>query len=399
MHEQALLAERAKLIERNKELACLYGIAKIVANTETTFAEVVQAIVDVLPSAFHRPDQVSARIVVDGQVFQTARFAESGHALHAPLLIDGQPRGALEVFSRWHPDAADAPKACFLPEERKLLQAIVGQVSLMIGIGLANERRSQLERQLRHADRLAKVGQLTAGVAHELNEPLASILGFAQLAAKKIGTPDQAGRYLDKIIQACLHAREVIRKMMLFSSPAGQRMSRIDLNRVLAEAMSFIEPRFARTAIRFETVLAGDLPPILADASQITQVITNLVLNAIHALGEGGTITLRTESGHGGARMIVADTGVGMDAATLEQIFLPFFTTKDVDQGTGLGLSVVHGIVTAHGGTIDVQSSVGRGTTCTITFPRCDGAGEDREDTNGKINDIRREEIGPGQDR
>jgi signal transduction histidine kinase len=243
------------------------------------------------------------------------------------------------------------------------------------------------------------VGQLTAGVAHELNEPLASILGFAQLAAKKIGTPDQASRYLDKIIQACLHAREVIRKMMLFSSPAGQRMSRIDLNRVLTEAMSFIEPRFARTAIRFEKILAGDLPPILADASQITQVITNLVLNAIHALDEGGTITLRTESGHGGARMIVADTGVGMDAATLEQIFLPFFTTKDVDQGTGLGLSVVHGIVTAHGGTIDVQSSVGRGTTCTITFPRCDGAGEDREDTNGKINDIRREEIGPGQDR
>ena len=123
------------------------------------------------------------------------------------------------------------------------------------------------------------------------------------------------------------------------------------------------------------TDFAPDLPPIEADSAQLTQVLVNLVLNALHAMADGGTLTLRTEAGEGKVRLIVTDTGTGMDAATLEQIFLPFFTTREVDQGTGLGLSVVHGIVTGHGGTIDVQSVPGRGTVCTITLPACRDAG------------------------
>ena len=295
--------------------------------------------------------------------------------LRADLQLEGGEHGAIEVFAleREQPTVPAADR--FLPEERQLLQAIAGQVSLMIGIRLANERRAQLEDQLRHADRLAKVGQLTAGVAHELNEPLAAILGFAQLAAKKIDAPEQAGRYLERIIQSSLHAREIIRKMLLFSSPGVHRTSRVDLNRVLTEGLAFLEPRFAKSAIRVVTDFAPDLPPIEADSAQLTQVLVNLVLNALHAMADGGTLTLRTERGEGTVRLVVADTGTGMDAATLEQIFLPFFTTREVDQGTGLGLSVVHGIVTAHGGTIDVQSNPGRGTVCTITLPACRDTG------------------------
>ena len=374
MQEQALLEERAKLIERNKELACVYEIAKIVARSETTFAELLQAIVRVLPSAFHHPERVCARIVVAGQEFQSDGFAASAQVLRADLQLEGGEHGAIEVFAlEREPPVAAADR--FLPEERQLLQAIAGQVSLMIGIRLANERRAQLESQLRHADRLAKVGQLTAGVAHELNEPLAAILGFAQLAAKKIDAPEQAGRYLERIIQSSLHAREIIRKMLLFSSPGVHRTSPVDLNRVLTEGLAFLEPRFAKSAIRVVTDFAPDLPPIEADSAQLTQVLVNLVLNALHAMTDGGPLTLRTEAGEGAVRLLVTDTGTGMDAATLEQIFLPFFTTREVDQGTGLGLSVVHGIVTGHGGTIDVQSVPGRGTVCTITLPACRDTG------------------------
>lgn len=373
MQERALLEERAKLIERNKELACLFEIAKIVARTDMTFAEVGQAIVALLPSAFQHPDRVCARIVVDDRVFTTAGFAESRHAIRAALHLEGEAHGAIEVFYRREDGAAGPAGDRFCPEERDLLRAIAHQVSLMIGIRLANEQRSRLEHQLRHADRLAKVGQLTAGVAHELNEPLGSILGFAQLAMKKIHSPAQASRYLDRIIQASLHAREIIKKMMLFSSPMPQRKCRTDLNGVLAEGMSFIEPRFAKAAIRFESSFDPALPPILADAAQITQVLVNLVVNAIHAMPGGGTLSLRTAGADGMARMFVQDTGIGMDDQTLEQIFLPFFTTKDVDHGTGLGLAVVHGIVAAHGGTIEVRSVVGRGTTCIIAFPAHDG--------------------------
>ncbi len=249
------------------------------------------------------------------------------------------------------------------------MQAIAHQVSLMINIKLANEKRAMLENQLRHSDRLAKVGQLTAGVAHELNEPLVSILGFAQLATKKINAPVQAARYLDKIVQSTLHAREIIKKMMLFSSPMPNHKTKTWLNVVLAEGMAFIEPRFSKVDIQFKSVFDPDLPPILADASQITQVLINLVINAIHAMDGKGTLTLRTARVGHLVQMVVQDTGVGMDQQTMEQIFLPFFTTKDLDQGTGLGLSVVHGIVSAHEGTIDVESKIGKGTIFTLTFP------------------------------
>ncbi|MDD2465974.1 MAG: ATP-binding protein [Desulfobulbus sp.] len=376
MQEKALLDERAKLIERNKELSCLYEIAKIVAHTETTVEEVLQAIVDVVPSAFQFPDQVCARIVVDDKVFMTEGFSKYGQMIRDTLQMDPPSHGAIEVFYHRRDEAEQELEDGFFPEERKLLQAIAHQVSQMINIKLANEKRAQLENQLRHSDRLAKVGQLTAGVAHELNEPLVSILGFAQLATKKIDAPVQAARYLDKIIQSTLHAREVIKKMMLFSSPMPYHKSKTDLNHVLTEGMAFIEPRFSKVAIRFNSVLDPELPMILADASQITQVLINLVINAIHAMDSKGTLTLRTAGAGMTVQMIVQDTGTGMDQQTMEQIFLPFFTTKDLDHGTGLGLSVVHGIVSAHDGTINVESRVGQGTTFTITFPAY--AGKDR---------------------
>lgn len=369
MQEKALLKERAKLIERNKELSCLYEIAKIVAHLETTVAEVLQAIVDVVPSAFQFPDQVCARIVVDDKVFMTEGFAISDHVIRDTLQMESPSHGVIEVFYHRRDETFQDLDDRFFPEERKLLQAIAHQVSLMVNIKLANEQRAQLENQLQHSDRLAKVGQLTAGVAHELNEPLVSILGFAQLAAKKIDTPIQAARYLDKIIQSTLHAREIIKKMMLFSSPMPYHRSETDLNRVLVEGMAFIEPRFSEVAIQFESIFDPQLPSILADASQITQVLINLVINALHAMGSSGTLTLRTIGAGPTVQMIVQDTGIGMDQQTMEQIFLPFFTTKDLDHGTGLGLSVVHGIVSAHDGTIKVESSVGQGTTFTITLP------------------------------
>ena len=369
MQEKELMEEREKLIERNKELSCLYEIAKIVAHTETTVAEVLQTIVDVIPSAFQFPNKIFARILVNDEAFMTAGFSKSEYAISDTLQLEPPSHGVIEVFYHRRDEVEQDLEDGFFPEERKLLQAIAHQVSLMINIKLANEKRAMLENQLRHSDRLAKVGQLTAGVAHELNEPLVSILGFAQLATKKINAPVQAARYLDKIVQSTLHAREIIKKMMLFSSPMPNHKTKTWLNEVLAEGMAFIEPRFSKVDIQFKSVFDPDLPPILADASQITQVLINLVINAIHAMDGKGTLTLRTARVGHLVQMVVQDTGVGMDQQTMEQIFLPFFTTKDLDQGTGLGLSVVHGIVSAHEGTIDVESKVGKGTIFTLTFP------------------------------
>lgn len=213
-------------------------------------------------------------------------------------------------------------------------------------------------------------------MAHELNEPLAGILGFAQLAVKKIESPETATRYLDRIIQSCLHARDIIRKMMLFGSPLPPKIEKVNLNDLVSEGMAFITPRFADSGVQFKQVLSAVPPIIKGDASQITQILANLVINAIHAMPEGGNLTIKTCATKNFAQLIVQDTGIGMDQKTIEQIFLPFFTTKDVDMGTGLGLSVVHGIVSAHGGAIDVASKKSRGTTFTLNFP-VDGTGED----------------------
>jgi signal transduction histidine kinase len=207
-------------------------------------------------------------------------------------------------------------------------------------------------------------------MAHELNEPLAGILGFAQLAAKKLKShdPELVNRYLDRIVQSCLHAREIIRKVMQFGSPSPPKMEIINLNHLIEEGMAFITPRFTKSGIRFECFLSPRLPMITGDDSQITQVLANLVINAIHAMPEGGNLIIKTSATENSVRMMVQDTGMGMDQKTIEQIFLPFFTTKDVGMGTGLGLSVVHGIVSAHGGTIDVSSSKGQGSLFTINF-------------------------------
>jgi two-component system, NtrC family, sensor kinase len=373
MQNEELLAERAKLIERNKELTCLYEIAKIVAHADKTFSEVLRDIVAVLPPAFQYPNQACARITVDDLTFTTEGFTASPHTICEALIIQGKARGAIEVAYCGKDAGAGRPPPGFLSEERQLLQTIAHQSALMIERKLAHEKQIELENQLRHADRLAKIGQLTAGVAHELNEPLSGILGFAQLAVKKIDSPDKAARYLDRVIQSCLQAREIIKKMILFGSPVAHHKKPVDLNRLLSEGIAFIEPRFADSGIRFECVFDPELPPVDADSAQMTQVLVNLVINAIHAMPGGGTLTVKTTLVDGQARMIVQDTGIGMDPHTVEQIFLPFFTTKDVDQGSGLGLSVVHGILTAHDATIEVQSRKGQGSAFIITFPRAEG--------------------------
>jgi signal transduction histidine kinase len=220
-----------------------------------------------------------------------------------------------------------------------------------------------------HADRLATIGQLAAGVAHELNEPLGNIIGFSQLAVKHPGLPGQVKKDIDKIVAACLYSREIIKKLLLFARQTPSLKTRINLNTVLSDALGMFEYRFENEGIACTKMFADNLPAIRADPGQLTQVLVNLVANAIHAMPEGGTLTIMTGSDADRVFFAVADTGVGMTDEVLNRIFVPFFTTKGDAQGTGLGLPVVHGIVTSHEGTIDVESSPGKGSRFTIRLP------------------------------
>lgn len=235
-----------------------------------------------------------------------------------------------------------------------------------------------LQEQVRHSDRLATIGQLAAGVAHELNEPLSNILGFAQLALKSTDVPDQTRADLDAIVSASLYAREIIKKLMFFARQTPARRVRLDFNDVVRDGMTLMSTRCRDAQLNVSSNL-GDAPRwVMGDPAQLQQVLVNLVVNAIQAMPEGGTLNIASGEHDGWVTLEVADSGPGVAEAHLHRLFEPFFTTKEVGEGTGLGLAVVHGIVSAHGGRVEVTSQVGRGTRFCVNLPSA-GAGANGE--------------------
>lgn len=358
---------QVELRERVKELMCLYGIAKIVEQGNLPLGEILQGIVKFLPPAWLYPDIASGRIFLDDLTYTTPDFQEGVHRQAAGIFVGGAQRGTVEVtYSEEKPELDEGP---FLKEERNLIDAVSREIALIIERKQSEEDKERLQEQLRHADRLATIGQLSAGVAHELNEPTGSILGFAQLLQKDTGQSEQAQKDIEKIMRASLHAREVIKKLMLFARQVPPQKTRLNLNQVVDESLYFLESRCAKEGIKVVRQLSPDLPDVTADQAQMTQVLVNTVVNAIQAMPDGGQLTVQTKTSDNSVLLLVEDTGIGMEEKVQRQIFQPFFTTKDVGQGTGLGLAVVYGIVTSHGGTISVDSQVGRGTKIKIQLP------------------------------
>jgi len=357
----------AALRERVKELTCLYGIAQIAARPGASLDEVLQGVVELLPPGWQYPEITSARIVLDGLECATTGFREGYPSQTADIIVTSRRRGAVEViYAEDRPELDEGP---FLKEERSLINAVAGQVGLIVERREAEEDRTKLEDQLRHADRLATIGQLAAGVAHELNEPLSNVLGFAQLAKKCSGLPGPAREDIEKIEPACLQARDIIKKLLVFARQTLPERVPVNLSQVVQEGLAFFEVRLAKDGTELALDLEPGLPSITADPAQLNQVLVNLVVNALQAMPGGGQLTVRTRAGEGQVSLVVEDTGAGMSEDVLDKVFVPFFTTKDVGEGTGLGLPVVHGIVTSHGGSIKVESKVGQGTRFEILLP------------------------------
>jgi len=365
--DQLSYSAKAALTERVKELTCLYGMAQIASQPDMSLEEIIQGIVELLPPAWQYPDIASARIILDGIAYTTQGFHESRQKQAAEIIVDGISRGVVElVYIQGKPDLDEGP---FLKEERNLIDAVARQVALVIERKQAEEDKLKLHSQLLHADRLATIGMLAAGVAHELNEPLGNILGFAQLAKKCPELPDSAEHDIGKIEIASLHAREVIQKLLVFARQTPPQKTHFNLNQVVEDGLYFFEARCAKGGIELVRLLSPDLPEITADPGQLNQLLVNLVVNALQSMPGTGRITVQTQYCDHNVYLSVDDTGTGMSKEVLDKIFIPFFTTKDVSHGTGLGLPVVYGIVTAHGGSINVKSEPGSGTRFEIQLP------------------------------
>ncbi len=360
-------ASRTKLRERVKELTCLYGIAQIASNPALSCTNKLADIVKLLPPAWQYRRRACARITLDGHNFQTTGFCDGAHQQTAIVRVSGKTRGTVEMHYR--DGRGLLKKTPFLHEEKNLIENIAGQIAMMIEHEEIRKTKAELRKQLIKADRLAAIGELAAGVAHELNEPLNTILGFTQLTQKKANLPVQTRKDLEKIADAALHARNIIRELLIFARQGKPGSARVNINRIITDELHLFESLCSKSGVELRRIVDPDLPEIKANKSQIRQVISNLIVNALQAMPGGGILTLQTSFDKFCVQLRVTDTGIGISEEIKESIFMPFFTTKDVDQGTGLGLSVVHGIVSSHGGEIHVESQPGEGTCFCVTFP------------------------------
>jgi PAS domain S-box-containing protein len=240
---------------------------------------------------------------------------------------------------------------------------------------LAEERQAELEGQLHHSQRLEALGTLAGGIAHDLNNTLVPILALSKVALQLLPADSPVREDLATVVTASERARDLVRQILAFSRKQGLDKHEIDLRAVTREALTMLRASLPATVRLVERL--EEVPPVLGDAGQLQQVMVNLVANAAHAIGTAiGTITVTlaplaptSDGATAKIKLSVADTGCGIEAAYLDRIFEPFFTTKPVSEGTGLGLSVVHGIVTGHDGTIEVHSTIGKGTEISIILP------------------------------
>jgi two-component system NtrC family sensor kinase len=219
-------------------------------------------------------------------------------------------------------------------------------------------------------EKLASVGQLAAGIAHELNNPLTGVLTFSTLLRKKYPDGSPEAEDLDLVIRETRRCAAIIRRLLDFAREKSPEKRYADLNRLIEETVRLVERPANLRDIGIRMELDPALPEAWVDADLVKQVVMNMLVNAQHAIEHKGSITVRTRAlPDGRAEIAIADTGCGIAAKDLPRIFDPFFTTKEVGKGTGLGLAVSHGIVQAHGGTIEVESTPGEGTTFRVLLP------------------------------
>ncbi|MCB2190972.1 MAG: response regulator [Deltaproteobacteria bacterium] len=281
----------------------------------------------------------------------------------------------------------------------RLESSLYGTITEITERKQAENEKNRLEAQLRHSQKMEAVGTLAGGIAHEFNNLLAAIMGYAELAQDKPKNQPEVTESLDQIVAACLRAQELITQLLTFSRKGVSEVRPLEVNNEILAGQKMLQ-RLLPRSVEFITDLAPELKTVEVSASHINQLLVNLVSNAAHAMPQGGQLDISTqnvsidkmpcptcgESLNGDYVLLqVKDTGHGMDEATMSRILEPFFTTKEVGSGTGLGLSVVHGIIRSYGGHIVCQSQPGQGSTFQVYLPVYGGAanlgGQDMDDS------------------
>ena len=430
--EGGVLQSNRQLAQRVKELNILYRIGKSVAqllDLEKLLNRVVEGAVYItgaeegslllvdkrtgelylrasqgLGERFARGFRLKVNESVAGQVVQTGKpiriesvpedqglKIKTGYLvkslLNVPLKAGRQVVGVLSVTNK----ISSRP---FTDNDEKLLSALADYAAISIvnaqlfqqlaasrdeiqqwNVALekrVEERTDELRRvqdQLIRAARLAAVGQLAAGVAHEINNPLGIILGFAQSIVEQIDEVHPLREPLTIIEREALRGRGIVQNLLDFSRQSEPSLAPTDLSGVLDETLARLSHRISQQGIQVEATYSHGLPAVMADPQQMHQVFTNIILNAVQAMSDGGHLEVSSRVVDREVQIAISDSGVGIAPENLPRIFDPFFTTKEVGKGTGLGLSVSFSIIKQHQGTIDVRSTAGKGSCFTVRLP------------------------------
>jgi len=245
------------------------------------------------------------------------------------------------------------------------------------------ERTQELraaQEQLLQSEKLASIGQLAAGVAHEINNPMGVILGFSQGILKTLPEDDPLKKPLTTIERESLRCKRIVQNLLDFARRSEPTLHLININELIDASCDLVEHQTSLQNVKLVKSYDTALPSIMADPNQLQQVFINIILNAYQAMPDGGTLHITTKTVGSESQVIFADTGTGIPPESVQNVFDPFFTTKEVGEGTGLGLSVSYGIVKAHGGDIEVESQVGQGTVFVIKLPLDKSEGDERQD-------------------
>ncbi len=357
------ISTEEKLQERIKELTCLYNISNALLGGGSV-ADAFLNVTLIMKKAWRFPDDAVAEIRLDDiHVFSNPIPFESVFQEERLAIFD-RDRGYVRVHYSGRRYTGDH----FLEDERLLLRKVADELTVFYE-KLVNEKKIEvLQKKAEQAHRLSVLGEITAGIAHELNTPLGNILGYAELLSQN--APDDAIREdASKVLRAAVYAREIVKKLMFFACDMPQNIRPTRIKPIIEQALALVEPNFRRSGLEHRFIC--DEPEISAqvDPLQLTQVLFNLLVNAIQFSPSGTTVTVKVFATMEDLFIEVADQGIGIPDQVRARIFDPFFTTRPVGEGSGLGLSVVHGIVKSHRGDISAFPNVPGGTVFRVRLP------------------------------
>lgn len=361
-----MVTTEEKLKERIKELTCLYEVTSIIVNSDYDQLETsLEAITHCLKKAWQYVQDTEILLESGEYHVQTDGFRPDMVSIQSEIRVFNQAEGLVKVaYPKNKYKESD-----FLKEEKQLLENVALAVGNLLERKQVHDSEAAIKRQVERADRLHILGEITAGIAHELNTPLANILGFTELLNERI-TDKETLRDLEKIVDNAIFSREVVKKLMFFACEMPQQMKTVAVIPVVQNVSKLLGPSLQKKKINLKMSFNDEDIELRADTVQLTQVLFNLIMNAVYFSPEGGTIKVAVETKANTIQLRISDEGPGIPPENEDKVFEPFFTTKPMGEGSGLGLSAVHGIISSHKGSITYRPNRPKGAVFTVDFPK-----------------------------